>query len=102
MNNRSNIDMGRRPNDSVINYLNHSAVYDGKACFFFVDAGQPATTRELYRDGGSRARPKHFREQVRPGGGHEVPGVHAGALRRHLPRRRHPGARVRRQGRARC
>lgn len=47
-----------------------------------------------------RARPQHIREQVRPGRGHEVLGVDAGTVRRHVPGGRDEGAGVRCQGSA--
>lgn len=49
-----------------------------------------------------RARPQHLREQDWPRRGHEVPRVHARAVRRHLPGGRDARASLRRQGSARC
>lgn len=51
-------------------------------------------------DAERRAGLEHVREQVWPGRGHEVPRVHAGVVRRHVPGGRHQGARVRCQSRA--
>lgn len=60
----------------------------------YLDAGEPVAAK-LQRHGGSWAGPQHLREQERSRRGHEVLGINARTLWCHLPRGRHPWARLR-------